>query len=105
MPCARRLTGAFGMVKVTASTTSPGGVDRDGVPALESFHSRSHFLYPSRDLVPQRERRGIILPVACGARYDREVGVAQSGAGDFDDYLAGPGMRLRYLLELWLCLG
>jgi hypothetical protein len=65
----------------------------------EPRYSGSHLFHPSGDLVPERERRLLVTPVGSVARDDREVGVAQAGAGDFDHYLTGSGVRLWDLLK------
>jgi len=89
---------------VTASAAGPGRIDRDGVATLDPFHSGSQLFHPPGDLLPEREGRRIVLPVASVARHDREVGMAKAGAGDFDDHLARSRVRLRHLLKLWSTL-
>jgi hypothetical protein len=54
--------------------------------------------------VPEREWRRVVLPVSSVARYDCEVGMAQTGAGDSNDDLARSRVRLWHLLKRWLRL-
>ena len=71
---------------------------------MEPRHSGAEFLHPSGDFVPESEWRRLVLPVASLARYDREVGMAQAGAGNSDHHLARSRVRVGYLLKLWLRL-
>ena len=93
-----------GAAHVAAPAACPRRVDCDSVTEVELGHSGSDFFHPSGDLVPEREGRRLVLPVASFARYHREVGVAQAGAGDSHDHLTRSGVRLGHLLKLWSCL-
>ena len=65
-----------GAAHVTAPAAAPVRVDRDGVATLEPLHSGSQLFHPPSDLVPEREGRRLVRPVAFVASYDREVGMA-----------------------------
>jgi hypothetical protein len=65
-----------GAARVTPPAAGPGRIDRDSVALLKLRHSGTELFHPSGDLVPEREGRRLVLPIASFARYDGEVGVA-----------------------------
>src|SRR5262249_12068455 len=89
---------------VTASAACPRGIHRDGVARPKSPDPGSDLFHPSRDLVSEREGRRVVFPIGTFAANDREVGVAESGAGDFDNRLTGSGVRVRHFLKIRLRL-
>src|SRR5262249_61028315 len=94
-----------GPAHATAAAAPPRGIDRDGVAVPELRHAGSDRFHPSRDLVPERERWRLVLPVTLLAGDDREVGVAESRSRDFDDRLTRARDGIRHLLELRRHLG
>jgi hypothetical protein len=89
---------------VTSAAACPGWVDGDRVTATELHDSGSDLLHPPADLVPEREGRRLVPPIAAFARDDGEVGVAKARAGHPDDDLARSRMRLWHILKFRLCL-
>jgi len=89
---------------MTASAASPGRVDGDSFTNFEPLNSGSDLFNPTGDLMPKREGRWVVFPVALFATYDCEIGVAKSGPANLHDNLARSCMRLGYLLKLWLRL-
>src|SRR5262245_32995762 len=88
-----------GATHVTVAAACAPRVDRDGVAALELRHSGPDLFDPARHLMTQCEGRLFVSPVVLVARLDREVGVAQAGARDFDDYLPWPRVGVGYFLK------